>query len=409
MEHRISAYFLGQYKIVLDDKYVLNYEDIGSLKNAKLLAYLLKNYKVKQEGYELQNVMFSDDSSSNPSNALKALVYRLRTILKKNFGPIDIITSGNSTYYINRDIKVDLDIDQFNNLINKGNCQNNENEKIKYYEQAVELYQGTFLPILNEEHWVIITGTYLESSYMSAIIYLLDNYMIKEKYDLIEQLCKQVLNFDPLNEDLHYYLIKSLIKQDKISLAKQHYLKTEKYLHKELDTKPSEMLQSLYNEIISGQRVKEETMNKVQDYLIESKIHGAFECSYETFKKIYQLDVRKTIREEFNEYIVLLTIEPSDNIKKDNELMNAVFESTSMLLRNTIFTTLRAGDTFTKYSKRQFLMLLPHCTDANAQKVVERILNNFYKRDKYQRVYIDYKIDEIRSAKVVNNNMLSMQ
>lgn len=409
MEHRISAYFLGQYKIVLDDKYVLNYEDIGSLKNAKLLAYLLKNYKVKQEGYELQNVMFSDDSSSNPSNALKALVYRLRTILKKNFGPIDIITSGNSTYYINRDIKVDLDIDQFNNLINKGNCQNNENEKIKYYEQAVELYQGTFLPILNEEHWVIITGTYLESSYMSAIIYLLDNYMINEKYDLIEQLCKQVLNFDPLNEDLHYYLIKSLIKQDKISLAKQHYLKTEKYLHKELDTKPSEMLQSLYNEIISGQRVKEETMNKVQDYLIESKIHGAFECSYETFRKIYQLDVRKTIREEFSEYIVLLTIEPSENIKKDNELMNAVFESTSMLLRNTIFTTLRAGDTFTKYSKRQFLMLLPHCTDANAQKVVERILNNFYKRDKYQRVYIDYKIDEIRSAKVVNNNMLSTQ
>lgn len=409
MEHRISAYFLGQYKIVLDDKYVLNYEDIGSLKNAKLLAYLLKNYKVKQEGYELQNVMFSDDSSSNPSNALKALVYRLRTILKKNFGPIDIITSGNSTYYINRDIKVDLDIDQFNNLINKGNCQNNENEKIKYYEQAVELYQGTFLPILNEEHWVIITGTYLESSYMSAIIYLLDNYMINEKYDLIEQLCKQVLNFDPLNEDLHYYLIKSLIKQDKISLAKQHYLKTEKYLHKELDTKPSEMLQSLYNEIISGQRVKEETMNKVQDHLIESKIHGAFECSYETFKKIYQLDVRKTIRQEFSEYIVLLTFEPSENIKKDNELMNAVFESTSMLLRNTIFTTLRAGDTFTKYSKRQFLMLLPHCTDANAQKVVERILNNFYKRDKYQRVYIDYKIDEIRSAKVVNNNVLSMQ
>lgn len=403
MKHKLDVYFLGQYKIVLDDKYDLSYENIGSQKNAKLLAYLLKNYRVKQTGQEIQDIMFSDDSSSNPGNALKALVYRLRTILKKNFGAVDIIASGNSTYYLNPEIEINLDIDQFDKLINKGNCQSIDTDKIRYYEQAIKLYHGTFLPMLNEEQWVIITGTYLESSYMTTVVYLLEKYLENNNYDLIENLSKQALNYDSLNENLHYYLIKSLIKQNKINLAKQHYLSTEKFLYDELGTNPSEALQSLYEEIISGQRVKEATMNDLQNNLIENTIQGAFQCPYETFKKIYQLEVRKAIRRGFSEYIVLLTIEPKEHIKSNNELMEAVLESTSLLLNNTISTTLRVGDTFTKYSTQQYLMLLPDCTDVNARKVVDRITNNFYKRDKYQRVHINSKIDEIRLMEVVNN------
>lgn len=401
--HKLDVYFLGQYKIVLDGKYVLNYEDIGSQKNAKLLAYLLKNYRTKQSGQEIQDIMFSDNSSSNPGNALKALVYRLRVILKKYFGDIDIIASGNSTYYLNPEVEVSLDIDVFDRLINQGGCQEDEESKIKYYKQAIDLYQGTFLPMLSEEQWVIIAGTYLESSYMNTVVYLLERYLNNQKYDLVEQLSKQALNYDSLNENLHYYLIKSLINQNKISLAKQHYLSTEKFLYDELGTNPSEALQSLYEEIISGQRSKEATMNDLQNNLIESTIQGAFLCSYETFKKIYQLEVRKAIRRGFSEYIVLLTIEPKEHIKSNSELMDAVIESTSRLLDNTISTTLRVGDTYTKYSNQQFLMLLPDCTDVNARKVVERITNNFYKRDKYQRVVINSKIDEIRLMEVVND------
>lgn len=401
--HKLDVYFLGQYKIVLDDKYILNYEDIGSQKNAKLLAYLLKNYRTKQSGQEIQDIMFSDNSSSNPGNALKALVYRLRVILKKYFGDIDIIASGNSTYYLNPEIEVSLDIDVFDRLISQGGCQEDDDSKVKYYKQAVDLYQGAFLPMLSEEQWVIITGTYLESSYMNTVVYLLERYLSSKNYDLVEQLSKQALHFDSLNENLHYYLIKSLINQNKISLAKQHYLSTEKFLYDELGTNPSEALQSLYEEIISGQRSKEATMNDLQNNLIESSIQGAFLCSFETFKKIYQLEVRKAIRRGFSEYIVLLTIEPKEHIKSNTELMDAVIESTSRLLDNTISTTLRVGDTYTKYSNQQFLLLLPDCTDANARKVVERITNNFYKRDKYQRVVINSKIDEIRLMEVVND------
>lgn len=403
MKHKLEVYFLGQYKIVLDDKYCLNYEDIGSLKNAKLLAYLLKNYRVKLSSQEIQNIMFSDDSSSNPANALKALVYRLRTILKKYFGDINIVVSGNSAYYINPEIEVILDIDRFDKIIRDGESAGDSDTQIKLFESAISLYQGTFLPMLADEQWVIISSTYLESTYMTSTIFLLKKYLEHDQYDLVEKLSTEALNYDGLNESLHYYLLKSLIKQNKMNIAKQHYISVEKLLFDELGINPNEELQSLYAEIISSQRIKEATMYDVQDSLVEDVIQGAFQCSYDTFKKIYQLEVRKAVRRGFSEYLVLLTIEAREHIKRNSDIIDAIIESTSSLLCQTIITTLRVGDTFAKYSNSQYLILLPDCTDENARGVVNRIINNFYKADKYERVRINFKLDEIRLSEVAGN------
>lgn len=386
--------------MILDDKYVMTYDDIGSQKNARLLSYLLKNYRVKLSSQEIQTVMFSDDSSNNPANALKALVYRLRTILKKFFDSINIVVSGNSTYFINPDLEIILDIDVFDKLISDGENAQNDEERISLFEKAIDLYEGAFLPMLSDEQWVIITSTYLESMFMTTTVYLLKKYMEQQKYDSIEKLSTKALNYDSLNENLHYYLIKSLIKRNKISLAKQHYLKTEKFLFDELGINPSEELRELYEEIISSQRIKEATIFDVQDNLIEGEINGAFQCSFETFRKIYQLEVRKAIRSGISEYIVLLTIEVNNYVKRNTDIIDAIIESTSSLLSQTIYSTLRVGDSFAKYSNQQYIILLPNCNDENARSVVKRILDNFYKADKYERVKINSKIDEIRLSEV---------
>lgn len=400
MKHKLKVFFLGQFKMILDDKYVMTYDDIGSQKNARLLSYLLKNYRVKLSSQEIQTVMFSDDSSNNPANALKALVYRLRTILKKIFGSINIVVSGNSTYFINPELEIILDIDILDKLISDGENVQSDEERIILFEKAIDLYEGAFLPMLSDEQWVIITSTYLESMFMTTTVYLLKKYMEQQKYDSIEKLSTKALNYDSLNENLHYYLIKSLIKRNKMSLAKQHYLKTEKFLFDELGINPSEELRELYEEIISSQRIKEATIFDVQDNLIEGEINGAFQCSFETFRKIYQLEVRKAIRSGISEYIVLLTIEVNNNVKRNTDIIDAIIESTSSLLSQTIYSTLRVGDSFAKYSNQQYIILLPNCNDENARSVVKRILNNFYKADKYERVKINSKIDEIRLSEV---------
>lgn len=96
----------------------------------------------------------------------------------------------------------------------------------------------------------------------------------------------------------------------------------------------------------------------------------------------------------------MLTIEANDHIKRNSEIIDAIIESTSSLLSQTIYSTLRVGDSFAKYSNQQYLILLPNCNDENARSVVKRILDNFYKADKYERVKINSKIDEIRLFEV---------
>lgn len=403
MKHKLNVYFLGQFKIVLDDDIELNYESIGSQKNARLLAFLLNNHDIKLSGQEIQDVMFSDDSSNNPSNALKSLVYRLRTILKKHFGDIEIIVSGSSSYYLNPDIDIVLDIDVFDGLINNANSENGLDKKIESYNKAVSLYKGPLLPMLKDEQWVVISSTYLESTFISCTSFLLDYYLSKSDYEVVEKLSKEALVYDPLNEKINYFFVKALLKQNKKNLAKQHYLKMEKLLFEELGIQPNDELQALYDELISSQRIKEDSITNVQKNLIEEDIQGAFQCSYDTFKKIYQLEVRKAIRRGFSEYVVLLTIETADHIQKNNDLIDSIIKNTSSLLSQTIRSTLRLGDTFTKYSNQQYLILLPDCTDENAKSVVNRIINNFYKLDKYKRVIIDYKIDEIKLGRLVDN------
>lgn len=402
MGHVLKVSFLGQFELILDDKYVLNYEDIGSVKNAKLLSYLLKNHKNKISGQELQNIMFADDSSSNPANALKAIVYRLRTVLKNFFGDLPVIISSRSGYCINPDIEVILDVDIFDNLISNAKVEEHEELILNHFEEALRLYQGAFLPMFSSEQWVMIDSTYLESSYMTAMTYVLKEYLKQERYEEVEELSTNALNYDNLNENLHYYLLTSLMKQNKVNIAKQHYLATEKLLYNELGIYPNDDLQNIYNEIISHQRLKEATMNDVQQGLVEHRTQdGAFQCSYETFRKIYQLEARKAIRRgSGSEYLVLLTIEANELVKKNPAVIDAIMESTSSLLCQNIMTSLRAGDTFTKYSNSQYLILLPDCTDENAQSVVKRLTTNFYKVDKYNRVTIHSKVDEIRLAEV---------
>lgn len=402
MGHVLKVSFLGQFELVLDDELVLSYEDIGSVKNAKLLAYLLKHHDSKMSGQELQNVMFADDSSTNPANALKAIVFRLRSVLKSRFGDLPIILSGKSGYCIHPDIDVVLDVDVFEELIQGAKVEENEELILSHFEEALKLYQGTFLPMFSSEQWVMIDSTYLESSYMTAMTYVLKEYLKHGRYEDVEELSTNALNYDNLNENLHYYLLTALMKQNKVNIAKQHYLATEKLLYDELGIYPNDDLQNIYNEIISQQRLKEATMNDVQEGLIEHRTQdGAFQCSYETFRKIYQLEARKAIRRgSGSEYLVLLTIEANELVKKNPTVIDAIIESTSSLLCQSILTSLRAGDTFTKYSNSQYLILLPDCTDENARTVVKRLTSHFYKADKYNRVTIHSKVDEIRLAGV---------
>ena len=81
--------------IILDD---------SRIKSDKLLSYIISHWNSNISVGELSDALWNDEESDNPANALKNLVYRARSILKKNFGQIEFIKTGRGYYSWNRDM-----------------------------------------------------------------------------------------------------------------------------------------------------------------------------------------------------------------------------------------------------------------------------------------------------------------
>ena len=71
-----------------------------------MYLYIISHWNSNISVGELSNALWNDEESDNPANALKNLVYRARSILKKNFGRIKFIKTGRGYYSWNRDISV---------------------------------------------------------------------------------------------------------------------------------------------------------------------------------------------------------------------------------------------------------------------------------------------------------------
>lgn len=398
---KLTVNFLNTYTVKLDEEHWVDFDIINSPKLAKLLAYIIYQHRRKLSSIDLQKIMFDHGESNNPANALKALIYRLRTILKNNLGAYDFILSGKATYYWNPKIELDFDVDNFIYLYRLGCNEANDDEiKMDYYLRAYNLYQGVFLPMYENTEKMLMIRTYLNSQYLNISRYLVNYYLKKENYSMVEEISRRVLVNNHLDEGINTALIYSLIKQDKISLAKKHYERVSSILK---DDANNSTIRKIHY-YLKNDEINDKTVDifSIQDEFNEIDTYGTYECDYDFFKKLYQLEVRKSIRTGTKRTLILLTIQSKDYIKNNLEIYNLVIEETGDLLRNVILKSLRIGDIFCRYSLKQFLILLD-CQEEDALKAIERIKDTFKTFEKYERVTIEDSVSELTNVKVSIN------
>ena len=70
-------------------------------------------------------------------------------------------------------------------------------------------------------------------------------------------------------------------------------------------------------------------------------------------------------------------------------------EALSGELQNTIWQCLRKGDSFTKYSPSQFLILLVGTNKENCSMIFDRIQRYFSREHKSWKQYLDYFVSSV--------------
>lgn len=385
----------GKFQIE-NDNGMLNKENMRSEMLTRLLAYMVSHREKDMTAQELIDVLWPDDQSDNPSGALKNLMYRLRKLMNRTWGEDGrYIITGRGAYQLNPELVVHVDIEEFEECCRQ--VFNSEDPAVQQEngKKAVELYQGMFLSELSSEYWVISIATYYHSIYLTMVKKLAALLEKEKQFTDVEEICAKAIQIEPLDEEIHCFLLRAMIADNKQKLASDHYKETVKLLYDSLGVRPSGEMETIYEELQKIQHDHESNIDIIQEELREEKTSGAFFCEYGVFRKIYALESRSSSRLGISVHLALVSLYLDFQVSKDKNDYASLIGEGMKVLEDTLLKRLRSSDIVCRYSVNQFLVMLPACQYEDAKMVVNRLKESFYKSGKTNKLLLQYSIDEL--------------
>lgn len=379
-----------------NEKGILNKENMRSEMLTRLLAYMISHREKDMTAQELIDVLWPEDQSDNPSGALKNLMYRLRKLMNYTWGESGkYIVTGRGAYQLNPEFVFHVDIEEFEECCRQ--VFNSEDPAVQQEngKRAVELYQGMFLSELSSEYWVVSIATYYHSIYLTMVKRLAALLEKEKKFTDVEEICGKAIQIEPLDEEIHCFLLRAMIADNKQQLAASHYKETVKLLYDSLGVRPSGEMENIYEELQKIQHDHESNIDIIQEDLREEKASGAFFCEYGVFRKIYALESRSSRRLGISVHLALVSLYLDFQIQKEGQDYTDLIGEGMSVLEETLMKRLRSSDIVCRYSVNQFLVMLPACQYEDAKMVVNRLKDSFYRSGKTNKLLLQYSIDEL--------------
>lgn len=392
MSEPVYVAMLGRFEIRAGDGSVSDDEN-RSMKMWNFLAYIITHRSKKISHDEFFEMLWAGEDSENPLSALKTLLYRIRTLIT----PVDpdgkFIISQRGSYCFNPNIKVVLDVEQFEKLCRRAAASGvSDAERIDLLTKAVKLYKGDFLHKMSSTMWVIPLQTRYHSIYLSAVYKLAELLLKNEQYTQAAEICDRALQIDSMDEKLYCLLIEAKLRQGDDEGALKEYKVATDLLYRSLGVRPSDELRDLYVSIMRAQKNQESDLSTIMEDLKESaNEHKAFYCEYSFFREVYRLEARRVSRIGLPVFIGLITVTSEGGRKPHTKSLTAAMDK----LQTKILNSLRRGDVVSRYSSSQFVLLLSALTFEDGEMVINRIINSFTRTDHRSWMSIGYKLQEI--------------
>lgn len=390
---RVAVTMLGGFRIRVDGN-VLTDEINRSQKLWNVLCYLIAHRERTVPQSEFIELFWPEENSANPTNALKTLLYRVRSLLEPLFGEgLEPILSQRGAYAWNPAIACEMDVDRFELLCRRAqDTALPAQKRMALYEEAAEMYRGDYLPKLANQMCVVPISAHYHALYLEAVKEYADLLEHAEKFETMAELCTRASQLDPLDESLHTLIVRALLRQGKDSAALSHYEKATDLLYRNLGVRPSEELRALYREIMDVEERLETNLEVIQANLREAAQRpGAFVCEYGFFKEAYRLEARRSARSGACVHIALVTVSLPDGGVPPLGVLNTTMDQ----LLEVLVHNLRRGDVVSKYSGAQYVVMLPAANFEDSTMVVERIVNAFYRQHRRNFLKITYRIREL--------------
>lgn len=393
---KLYIHTLGEFDIKADGQSIFK-QSSRTYKLFKLFEYFLtfRNKKLLPEAI-IDNLL-SDSESDDPKNTLRTQMFRLRKVIK-SFLPENedeskyfSINFTNGYYCLEIGENTLIDVDEFEKIIKQADMERDYNIEIsaELYLNALKLYKGLYLSDNAYEVWLVPTRNFYHRLYLKTLFKLIEIYKENNEQEQIISLCEEALLIEPYEESIHINLMEAMLKQGQQKAALNHYEYAVNLLEKEMDSKPSSSFMEMQGKIQNYNARKEviEIGNVSMD-LEDGNMFGAMQCNTESFKFLYNIQKRKSFRNDESDYICIINTNQNKN-KSTKEL--------SDLFRNS----LRKGDVFTFWNQNQILLMLHDVQGDGIKKIENRIYNNLKTYTKLNRSDINMTFQPLMAERTL--------
>lgn len=379
----VEVFTLGDFDIRRSGKSLLK-KNKRSHKNLELLKYFITHRDKKLSPENILENLWNDSDYTDPKNALRTQIFRLRKILEGmgladdagEYGRCLDVAFENGFYVFNVGENCMVDIALFEENIRTADAirSDNSGEAIEKYIEAMKLYRGEYLAESANSEWVFTIRNRYHRLYVQSLLRLFELLKAKGRYEEIVDYFEQAVCYEPFEESLHIYFLEALLDLKEFKNALSHYNYITGRMYRELSVKPSPALKGIYSKIVAGEKNvhKADISTLSRSFTRDDDMEGALFCDIEYFRMIYNLEERRSLRAENKEFLGLVTI-TGDSGEAAKDKIQAVAEGLKSVLRDS----LRRGDVFTQWNQHQMIVLLTDVQEDNLPLISKRIEKKF--------------------------------
>lgn len=329
---------------------------------------------------QLLQFLYDRESLSNSSNSLSNLLYQLRRqMVRAGLPEAEYISRKDGVYRVQEGLALRIDALEFKELAEEGRRLSQAgagDRACSLFKQALELYQGSLLPAISTELWVVNESLRFKSLFEVCVKGAGDYYKQQRDYEAMYQIYTRAVELYPF-DDWQTGQIDCLMLRGEYKEAFALYERTVNLYSEEMGLPPSVRLMRCYEEM--GKRLESsETglLDIISEFKEDSETaskpgEGAYYCAYPAFVDVYRFLKRTVKRSTTPVCLMLCTLvdyegKPIGNADK--------LKARSEMLREAIRSCLRQGDVFTRYSTSQYLILLVGTSREDCDMVYRRLL-----------------------------------
>lgn len=376
------------------EKEVIRFEMLGSFsysarkkagkKTLSFLQYLIMNHARNISTEELIEVFWTENNSSDPANALRNMLFKIRNLLKDMFPrQADLLQTLQGCYGWNPGIRIELDTEQFERLcLEARKCSGNA--CLAYLRQAVSLYKGDLL-MGNDSEWITVPRQYYRTLYLDACKALLPLLETEEEWMEMAAVSSQAYQADPYMEDFTAHLMRAFVAMGQPEQAVDRYEIFRKRILKELGIAPSERIEQLYTFALGLRKEDRGDEREIFRLVCEGNSNKrAFFCSFGMFQSIVALEKRHLARSGQTSTLVIVSIGE-----------NAAPSTDARRLERILQDGLRTGDPVARLTAGSYILMLTGTDPENAQIVISRLDCTFHKTYRHSSAQLSFRISAL--------------